>query len=213
MQKISDVDFLDSGNKCDYYVNEKGNKEGVCILYHKNGNQYLETEYKDGKKEGKETSYYEDNALWSTREFKNDLITGITKVYYCGALRSYMSCKDGKFDGEFIIRNFSIKSIKLPCEIIYHYYKKEVEFVWKYYIDQEIASALREEWRDIKYCYKGWKILTKLIDNKKKRKIMKHMIENKNKFYSLQNDNIVFKIIMEYIGFDDMKSILERLKQ
>ena len=195
-----------------YYVNAQEKKhlkqcDRKCIENNKEyliwngGLNIIKCTYKNNKLEGECIEYHPNGNIWVQGTFIKGKQNGIFKYWdNDGTLWKIVQYKRNKTNGEYrTFRNDDSNYSKVDT----------TEPEWKYFIDAK--SDWKSEWRDLKYHVHSWKFLTKLIDNKKKRRIMKRMFENKNKFYSLQNDNIIFVIIMEYIGYDEMKLILEKL--
>jgi antitoxin component YwqK of YwqJK toxin-antitoxin module len=52
------------------------------VVYHPNGQKYMEGAYKDNLREGKWTSWYEDGTLWSEGEFVAGENQGKTSVFH-----------------------------------------------------------------------------------------------------------------------------------
>jgi antitoxin component YwqK of YwqJK toxin-antitoxin module len=236
MQKVEKIDF--NGYKSEYYVNKEGEIHGIYKTWRNDGTLEGEHEYKNGNLDGKYVKWYVCGQKYYELSYKNCKKEGIFKQWdYNGIIRMEGEYKDGLMIGiwkewhrtgqiwEISTYDKGVKDGKTEwwngnCSGV-NYYKngklngesKAFEgsklVIWTY--QKRSLSEPPNNEINISLCYKGWKVLTKLIDNKKKRRIMKHMIENKDKLYSLQNDNIVFVMIMEYIGFDDMKLILEKL--
>lgn len=51
-------------------------------VFFPSGNKHMEGTYKDGLRDGKWTSWYEDGAVWSEGYFKEDLGHGVRTTYY-----------------------------------------------------------------------------------------------------------------------------------
>jgi antitoxin component YwqK of YwqJK toxin-antitoxin module len=52
------------GCRREYYVNEKGERNGVYKMWWENGNLWIECDYKDGREHGRFSQYYPDGVLW-----------------------------------------------------------------------------------------------------------------------------------------------------
>ncbi len=64
------------------------------VVYHPNGQKYMEGAYKDNLREGKWTSWYEDGTLWSEGEFVAGESQGKTSVFHPNGQLHY----EGSFD-------------------------------------------------------------------------------------------------------------------
>ncbi len=65
------------------YKSVNGEKELLKeVHYHKNGQKYIEGNYKDNKRDGYWVSWYDNGQLWSEGEFKDGLSNGKRTVFH-----------------------------------------------------------------------------------------------------------------------------------
>lgn len=65
--------------------------------YYENGNLKWESNYKNGKQEGKSKFYYKSGKLWTERNYKNNKREGISKTYYeSGGIEYIDTYKNGE---------------------------------------------------------------------------------------------------------------------
>lgn len=73
------------------------------IEYWPNGNKKSEYEMKDGKENGKSTTWYEDGSKKSEHEWLNGQKNGKSKLWYkSGKIKAEFGWKDGKLEGKSI---------------------------------------------------------------------------------------------------------------
>jgi antitoxin component YwqK of YwqJK toxin-antitoxin module len=76
--------YADGSAKAVRIYKEEGRKRTLIkeILYYPNHQKYMEGEYKDGKREGKWTSWNQNGNKWSEGNFKNGLDDGLRIIYH-----------------------------------------------------------------------------------------------------------------------------------
>ncbi len=80
---------------------KNGKKEGIKKWYYANGNLALEMPYKNGEAEGMLKGYYENGLLSREAPLKNDKIEGILKEYYeNGSLQAEVKVLNDKLHGD-----------------------------------------------------------------------------------------------------------------
>ncbi|HRS53202.1 MAG TPA: hypothetical protein P5250_00660 [Bacteroidales bacterium] len=90
----------DSPKLIRFYKEKNGEKEIVKeISFYPNHNKKIEGEYKNNKRHGKWTAWFEDGKIQSEGYFKNGLNHGSRKVYYENGNKRY----EGKYEnGKYI---------------------------------------------------------------------------------------------------------------
>lgn len=83
-EKVITEKFPDGSPKVvEIYEGKNDNKLMVKrIAYYDNKHKRVEGEYKDGKKDGKWTYWYENGRLWSEGYFKNDMSHGLRTTWH-----------------------------------------------------------------------------------------------------------------------------------
>jgi antitoxin component YwqK of YwqJK toxin-antitoxin module len=76
--------YADGSAKAVRFYKEDGRNRTLIkeILYYPNHQKYMEGEYKDGKREGKWTSWNQNGNKWSEGNFKNGLDDGLRVIYH-----------------------------------------------------------------------------------------------------------------------------------
>jgi antitoxin component YwqK of YwqJK toxin-antitoxin module len=76
--------YADGSAKVIRFYQEEGRTRTLIkeILYYPNHQKYMEGEYKDGKREGKWTSWNQNGNKWSEGNFKNGLDDGLRIIYH-----------------------------------------------------------------------------------------------------------------------------------
>lgn len=88
--------FEDGSIKSEKTFEKIGGEEKLIkeVVYHPNGQKYMEGAYKDNLREGKWTSWYENGTLWSEGEFQAGESHGKTIVFHPNGQLHY----EGSFD-------------------------------------------------------------------------------------------------------------------
>ena len=86
-----------NGEQLVYAPNQQTPYTGGAKSMHTNGQKYSETNYKDGKKDGLDTNWYENGQKWSETNYKDGELEGLDTWWYeNGQKRSEELYKDGK---------------------------------------------------------------------------------------------------------------------
>ena len=73
---------------------------GPVFSLHKDGRKHWEGTLKDGKRDGKWTTWYENGKKWSERNYKDGELDGLRTYWYDnGQKESERNYKDGELDG------------------------------------------------------------------------------------------------------------------
>lgn len=90
-------ELFDNGSvKSEKTFEKSGGKENLVkeVVYHTNGQKYMEGNYKDNLREGHWISWYENGTIWSEGEFKAGESHGLRKVFHPNGALYY----EGNFD-------------------------------------------------------------------------------------------------------------------
>jgi hypothetical protein len=186
--KVVDVDDVDNWKQV-YYVNRKGKRDGKYIKYFPNGKPFIEEEFKKGVRDGLRIRYYDNGQKRHEVTLKKENPEG----------RYVMWWNNGNKRGECVYKgDTTIGHIK-------EWDSNGRLYEWSF-------RLISGQYIDIKRSFKSWKTLTKLIENKKKRRIIRRIVEKKHMIYNIQGDNTIFVLIMEYISYEETYLIYRKLK-
>jgi hypothetical protein len=148
---------------------------------------------RDGQREGIYKVYYLSGKKYTESEYKDGILEKYKQWHPNGNMIMYYTSKNKQFNGEY--KQWSHQGSMLR---------------WKYYCNQYCfyIGDTSTAWRDIKYCVHGWKVLTKLIETKKERRIKKQMMVIKNKISKI-NDCLMYSLIMDYVNWNEKRNILK----
>jgi len=74
--------------------------DGIVTQYFESGKVELESNYKDGKREGTSKKYYENGVLRAEMTFRDNKVDGLEKIYYeDGTVKSEMEYENSKLEG------------------------------------------------------------------------------------------------------------------
>jgi len=210
------IRYYDNGQK----MEELDKKNGLChgreVRWFENGLVSFECEYKNGKKDGKCTSWYDNGNKKEEIDYKDNKIHG-EYICYCmyprGQIFSIISYKNDKLDGESKYFWDISETFQIYYTEMYKNGKKDGITKNDSYVGKHYAYYIEDkEIININLHLKGWKVLTKLIENKKNRRIKRKMLSIKDVIYRIQGDNIIYMVIMDYLDWDtDKKIILEEV--
>ncbi|MDB4170527.1 toxin-antitoxin system YwqK family antitoxin [Polaribacter sp.] len=95
-------------------------RNGVFISNHNNGQLFLKTNYKDGKRNGLYESYYENGQLAEKYNYKDGNSDGLFESYYeNGQLKSKEYYRDGlNITFSYKSRNINVSEIKTECKYV-----------------------------------------------------------------------------------------------
>jgi antitoxin component YwqK of YwqJK toxin-antitoxin module len=212
MARILKKEINELGDYCEYYVNGKGNKDGEYKVFYENKNIASIHEFKNGKYHGKYQSWYENGTERDKCVHKNGKIDGKYQSWYeDGNKQEECNYKNGKLDGSG--KNWHDNGEK---KVENNYKNGKEEGLCKAWNDKGFLRTCyyyrKKKRLNIKYCIKGWKVLTKLINNKKERRMKRKMILIKNKISQI-NDCLIYSLIMEYVSWNEKLKIIKKIKQ
>ena len=94
-------DYYENGQKKEEGTYKKnGKKDGKWTSWHENGKKTIEGTYKDGKKDGLETRWYENGQKELEGTYKDGEFDGLWTGWHENGQNSwYSTYKDGEFDG------------------------------------------------------------------------------------------------------------------
>jgi antitoxin component YwqK of YwqJK toxin-antitoxin module len=209
---IKKEEIDENGCKYEYYENKEGNLERTYKIWHKNGNKQFDGKYKNGKYEGIVKRWFENGNKYVECEYRNNKLDGIYKSWYKNG-NKYKECAYKNDKQEGIYNDWYSNGNKcVECE----YRNNNVEGICKGWyengnIEEQKYFIKNKIWRDMKNNIHGWKVLTKLINNRKERRMKRLMINIKNKISQI-NDCLVYSLIMEYVSWKEKNEILEKYK-
>ncbi|MBW6490735.1 MAG: hypothetical protein K0B15_06010 [Lentimicrobium sp.] len=95
-QIVQKEHFDDGSVKSEKTFEKSGGEEKLVkeVVYHPNGQKYMEGNYKDNLREGYWASWFDDGTLWSEGEFKAGESHGKRKVFHSNGALYY----EGTFD-------------------------------------------------------------------------------------------------------------------
>jgi antitoxin component YwqK of YwqJK toxin-antitoxin module len=202
--------------ECQY---KNGKKEGNYKTFHENGKLHEECEYNNnGERDGEYKRWTSGGVLTQIFTYKNGNPEGrITTCYDDGKKWRDYGWKDNKYNGSYMewcqngnikIKAYHVNGLQKGEFKEWHNNNGNLKN-WAYCIENEKL----EKWETtyIKYHVHGWHILTKLINNKKERRMKRWMMNIKNKISQI-NDHLVYDLIMEYVTWDEKRLILEMIK-
>ena len=120
-----------------YMIGKK--RVGEWLYFQKRGKQIMSKEfYKDGKLEGKKTTYYKNNVVAEEVTYKNGLKEGVSKIYsFTGVLLKELPYQNDQLHGKVIYYDG-----KGAIEIEGNYKNGLKDGVWKYYKN---GTLIKEE--------------------------------------------------------------------
>ena len=100
LSKVVDGNKVEEREGVIYLKDSKIPFTGKAIALHENGQKKMEGNFKNGKKDGLETSWYEDGQKWTEGNFKDDQKDGLFTIWYTnGQKMAEGNFKDGKHEG------------------------------------------------------------------------------------------------------------------
>jgi antitoxin component YwqK of YwqJK toxin-antitoxin module len=193
-----------------YFINRNQKKDGQYIKYHRNQKKQSEYTYIDGVKNGEFFTYYYSGWLQKKGNMKHNNLDGEIIDYY----------ESGKQGSQYMYKNNKINGI---CYLWYENGKQKTICSYKNNFDDGEYKDWRENgtlklwhyyiWNDhykikyIKFMVHAWYLLTKFINLKKERRMIKKLLENRNQITSLEP--IIYITITNYLNWDERRKLIK----
>jgi antitoxin component YwqK of YwqJK toxin-antitoxin module len=193
------------------YIN--GKKEGLYLSFYENGKDDTKCYYKKGEKHGQSIQYFSSGHLCTNCNYEEGKLNGLYTRYANNSKHQLTKTKEcfyvkGMLEGEY-------KTWLLDGTLQKHYYYINGK-IWRCIKDLYVQTQLyvnRKILRCAQYLIidRRWKILTKLITNKKQKRMIKLMECIRTKISQI-NEQTIFCVIMEYLDCDEKRKILKEIK-